>query len=47
MYANENIQKDKINKLIEMGFTETQSREALQKYGWEEEAAANSLLEGN
>ena len=38
------VQADKVKKLMDMGFTETQAKEALEKYGWDEDSAVNSLL---
>ena len=37
-------QRDKIGKLQEMGFDEETSREALEKYDWDENLALNYLL---
>ena len=36
--------KDKIAKITEMGFTEEQAREALEKTDWNEEEATTYLL---
>ena len=33
-----------MKKLTDMGFTEEQSRAALEKVGWDEESAINKLL---
>ncbi|EGR30577.1 ubiquitin-conjugating enzyme family protein, putative [Ichthyophthirius multifiliis] len=46
-YANTNAQDEKVKKLVEMGFEEKQCREALMKFGWEEELSLNYLLGGN
>ena len=43
-FAKEETQDDKVKKITDMGFTEDQAREALEKFDWEEEAAVNSLL---
>ncbi|KRX03371.1 Ubiquitin-conjugating enzyme/RWD-like protein [Pseudocohnilembus persalinus] len=46
-YANTKNQDEKVKKLLEMGFDEKKSRQALDKFAWEEEQALNWLLEGN
>jgi uncharacterized UBP type Zn finger protein len=38
------LENAKIKKLTEMGFTDEQSRAALEKVGWDEEAAIGVLL---
>lgn len=38
------LHKEKVISLMAMGFTEAQSTEALEKNGWNEEAAINSLV---
>ena len=38
------IHKEKIDRLIEMGFPEKVARETLEKFGWSESDAINSLL---
>ena len=44
-HANpDSVEKSKISKLMEMGFDEAVSRAALEKNGWDENAAINSLL---
>jgi ubiquitin-conjugating enzyme (huntingtin interacting protein 2) len=44
-HANpDSVEKSKISKLLEMGFDEAVSRAALEKNGWDENAAINSLL---
>ena len=40
------LEAAKIAKLTEMGFTDAQARAALDKVGWDEEAAINVLLGG-
>ena len=46
-YANIDALKNaKIQKLTEMGFTEVQARQALEKVSWDEEAAINVLIGG-
>jgi ubiquitin-conjugating enzyme (huntingtin interacting protein 2) len=48
MYASEGAKEKKeegaIDKVCEMGFSRDDAREALVKYGWDKEAAVNSLL---
>ena len=44
-YANPTaLENSKIKKLTEMGFTDAQARAALEKVGWDEEAAIVALL---
>ena len=44
-YANEDAQKkEKIEKITEMGFTEEIAIEALEKCGWDENEAIESLF---
>lgn len=44
-YANQAaVEKAKIQKLTEMGFTDQQARAALEGVAWDEEAAINKLL---
>lgn len=45
-FAKEETQDDKIKKITDMGFTEDQAREALERFDWEEEPAVNHLLGG-
>ena len=46
-YANmEALEGTKIKKITEMGFTDAQARQALEKVGWDEEAAINVLIGG-
>ena len=46
MYAKDPaiVHKEKIAKLMEMGFTEEQAKAALEKAGWSEEDAVNALM---
>lgn len=45
-FAKEETQEDKVNKILEMGYTEEQAKEALEKYDWSVELAINYLLGG-
>ncbi len=45
-FAKEVTNDDKVQKIVEMGFTAEQAREALEKVDWVEEAAVNALLMG-
>lgn len=45
-FAKEVTNDDKIQKIVEMGFTADQAEEALEKVDWVEEAAVNALLMG-
>ena len=40
----DSIEKTKISKLMEMGFDDATSKNALEKNGWDVETAINSLL---
>lgn len=41
------VHADKLKKLQDMGFTEEMAKAALEKNGWDEDAAVNSLLGGS
>ena len=43
-YAKEKGKDDMVNKICEMGFSAADARKALEKSGWDEQAAVNSLL---
>lgn len=43
-YAKETSQDDAIARVYEMGFDKESARKALEKHGWDESAAVNSLL---
>lgn len=43
-FAKEVTAEDKIKKLMEMGFSEDQCKEALQRYDFDENLALNFLL---
>jgi len=45
-FAQEKLttQDERINQITEMGFSAEQAKEALEKYGWDETLALNSLL---
>ena len=44
-YANqESVKKEKIEKIVEMGFSEEEAIVALQKSGWDEAEAVNCLF---
>eukprot|EP00825_Cyclidium_porcatum_P050727 TRINITY_DN9129_c0_g1_i2.p1 TRINITY_DN9129_c0_g1~~TRINITY_DN9129_c0_g1_i2.p1 ORF type:complete len:194 (-),score=43.26 TRINITY_DN9129_c0_g1_i2:289-870(-) len=43
-YANKNSQEKIVKEIVEMGFGEKEAKAALEKYGWEKEAALNALL---
>ena len=44
-YANpEKIRKDKIEKIIEMGFSQAQAISALESVSWDEQEAIQKLL---
>ncbi|CEM02402.1 unnamed protein product [Vitrella brassicaformis CCMP3155] len=43
---DESNHDESVKKLVEMGFTEDQAKTALQKHGWDETEALNSLLGG-
>ena len=45
-FAKEVTSEDKIKKLMEMGFTEDQCKEALERYDYDENLALNFLLGG-
>ena len=45
-YAKEVSVEDKAKKLMEMGFTEDQCKEALERYDYDENLALNYLLGG-
>ena len=45
-FAKEETQEDKVNKILEMGYTEEQAKEALEKYDFSVELAINYLLGG-
>ena len=40
------VHAEKIKKLVDMGFPEAKSKEALEKNGWDEDAAINSMFGG-
>ena len=46
MYANETSKDDAIARVCEMGFDRDSAKKALEKHGWDESAAVNSLLGG-
>uniref|UniRef100_A0A7S4VR62 E2 ubiquitin-conjugating enzyme n=1 Tax=Alexandrium monilatum TaxID=311494 RepID=A0A7S4VR62_9DINO len=43
---NKSSTEEKVQKLVEMGFTAEQAKASLEKHGWDETLALNSLLEG-
>ena len=43
-FAKEVTAEDKVKKLMEMGFTEDQCKDALQRYDFDENLALNYLL---
>lgn len=43
-FAKEVTAEDKVKKLMEMGFSEEQCQEALQRYDFDENLALNYLL---
>jgi ubiquitin-conjugating enzyme (huntingtin interacting protein 2) len=43
-YASETSKDDAVKRICEMGFSSEDSRSALEKHGWDESAAVNSLL---
>ena len=43
-YAKESSKDDAIDRVYAMGFERDTAREALEKHGWDENAAVNSLL---
>lgn len=43
-YAKEKNEDDIIARVCEMGFNKEDARKALEKHGWDESAAVNSLL---
>jgi ubiquitin-conjugating enzyme (huntingtin interacting protein 2) len=45
-YAKPTSKEDAISRVCEMGFDRESARKALEKSGWNEEAAVNSLLGG-
>lgn len=46
-FAKEETQDDKVQKILEMGYTEDQAKEALEKYNYSVELALNFLLGGS
>ena len=46
-FAKEETQDDKVQKILEMGYTEDQAKEALEKYDYSVELALNFLLGGS
>eukprot|EP00540_Astrosyne_radiata_P024013 CAMPEP_0116858638 /NCGR_PEP_ID=MMETSP0418-20121206/21294_1 /TAXON_ID=1158023 /ORGANISM="Astrosyne radiata, Strain 13vi08-1A" /LENGTH=195 /DNA_ID=CAMNT_0004492603 /DNA_START=155 /DNA_END=742 /DNA_ORIENTATION=+ len=45
-YAKETSKEDAISRVCDMGFDRAQAKKALEKHGWDESAAVNSLLGG-
>jgi len=45
-YAKPSSKEDAIKKVCEMGFDEASAKRALEKHGWDENAAINELLGG-
>lgn len=43
-YAKENSKDDAVKNICEMGFSAEDARSALERSGWDESAAVNSLL---
>jgi ubiquitin-conjugating enzyme (huntingtin interacting protein 2) len=43
-YAKESNKDEAIDRVCEMGFDRDSARAALEKHGWDESAAVNSLL---
>lgn len=43
-YATETNKDDAIKRVCEMGFSKEDAMKALEKHGWDESAAVNSLL---